>query len=369
MASNSYSIPRGVLLEGRVQKLLLNQGYFAVRNVFIPGHYQAKGASQPDIDVLGYLFTTDFTPTKVIYDCKSGSSQMVNRVLWFQTLSHRINANRSYIVKKDIKRDIKLYGLAENVHLLDYNALDELEKTIIDSSPILGSSRTEYLLASMEINRLQKNPAIRDALKVIRTDFWFQPSCSAIKRIIAQNERIGTLSTLPGLSPVGLQWLKAMLVSLFTLGILIICSEVSNLNTGERDELLKRRLVSDKIPYNEFTSLVRTTFEYAHSIYGGRQGLPLGTHYEVPPPEYTDSLLDLVNRALRNPKEAILMPRFSECILFDYVLSGTQINKPVIEAQFGVSFDKLLSHYRDYIFFLINICPNIRDFLKALLPT
>ncbi len=368
MVRQSYALTEGVLLEGRIQKLLLNQGYFAVRNVFIPGHYQARGANQPDIDVVGYQFTTDFTPIKVIYDCKSGSSQMVNRVLWFQTLSRRINAQRSYIVKKEIKRDIKLYGLAENMHLLDFFALDDLEKSFIGASPISGSSSPEYLSASLEINRLQKNATVKDALKVVRSDFWFQPSCSAIKRIIAQHERIGTISTLPGLSPMGLQWLKAMLISLFSLGVLNICSEVHLLNEQERKELLKRRLVSDKIPYNDFASLVKSTFEYAHLIYGEKQGVPLGTHYEVPPPDYTDSLLDLISRALRNPREAILMPRFSECILFDYVLRNAPINKANIESQFGLPFDKLLSHYRDSLFFLVNICPNIRDFIKDLFP-
>ncbi|MBA7684970.1 hypothetical protein ES703_93383 [subsurface metagenome] len=244
-----------------------------------------------------------------------------------------------------------------------------LEQIYIGTSPIVGSTQTQYLAASTEIERSPRSIDISQALKVLHTDFWFQPSCSAIKRVVAQYERIGAISTLPGLSPIGLQWLKATLINLFILGILKICSEVTNLTQNERKELLKQRLVSDKIPYDEFAHLVKTTFEYAHSIYGRERGLPLGEYHEIPPPAYTDSLLDLIERALRNPNEAILMPLFSETILFDYLLVGNTINKSAIETLLGRPFDRLLNHYRDYVFFLSNVCPSIRDFVRAILPT
>lgn len=186
--------------------------------------------------------------------------------------------------------------------------------------------------------------------------------------MIARYERVSEIGPLPGLSPGSLQWLKATLINLFILGILRICSEAIGLSQAERGEVLRQRLVSDKIPYGEFTSLVRTAFEYAYTIYGKPQGLAIGEHYQIPPPKYSDSLLDLITRALNHPKEAVTMPLFSECLLFEYILPEKTVDTKAIELIFGGSYDHLLSHYRDYIFFLSTICPKIKDFLRPLLP-
>ncbi|MBA7569364.1 hypothetical protein ES708_11103 [subsurface metagenome] len=368
MTSGNISIPAGVQLEARIQRLLFNQGYFAIRNVFLPGHYQARGASTPDIDVLGYNFSEDFVPTRVIYDCKSGrSAAVVNRVLWLQTLARHANANRVYMVRRDTQKDIKYYGLAEGVCFIDFATLDELEQNHVGST-IKGSTNTEYLAACYELRRPTRSPDIAHALTTVHTDFWFLPSISAVKQVISRYERISAISTLPGLSPRNLQWLKATLIALFVLGILRICSETIGLNQAEREEVLRQRLVSDKIPHGEFTSLVRTAFEYAYTIYGKPQGLPMGEHYQIPPPKYSDSLLDLITRALKHPKEAVVMPLFSECLLFEYILPEKTVDIHAIELIFGRSYDHLLSHYRDYIFFLSKICPSIKDFLRPLFP-
>ena len=163
--------------------------------------------------------------------------------------------------------------------------------------------------------------------------------------------------------------LVSNLISLFTLGVLRICSEVINLARDERAEILKQRLVSDRIPYDQFISLVRTSVEYAYSVYGKQQGLPLGNLYDIPPPQYTDSLLDLIERALKHPREAVLMPLFSEYMLFDYVLPGVTIDPQATELVFRRPYTQLLSHYRDYIFFLSRISPSIKEFLQILLSS
>lgn len=363
-------VSKGTQLEGRLQRLLFHQGYFAVRNVFIPRHRQAPGAATPDIDVLGYMFTEDFVPRKVIYDCKSGKSQAVNRILWLQTMARRVNADRAYMVRPNTPQDIKFYGLAEGIYFVDFETLARMEREYTEGLPVIkGSTEAEFLAVTEELNRALKDSNVVRALQVIRTDFWFLPSCAALKQVLAQYECLGPLNTLPGLSSLALQWLKAMLVSLFTLGVLRMCSEVIGLAPTEREQVLKQRLVSDRIPYREFTSLVRTTFEYAHSVYGKQAGLPLGDFYEIPPPQYTDSLLDLVTRALRHPKEAILMPRFSEYMLFECVLRGKVVDTASVQQIFRRPYPALLGHYRDYLFFLNNICSSTRDFLSSLFPT
>lgn len=321
----------------------------------------------PDIDVLGYLFSHDFISTRIIYDCKSGKSHPVNRVLWLQTLARRINADRVYLVRHDTKKYIKFYGLAEGVHFIDFSVLDKMEQNNIGAIAIKGSSAAEYLGAASELQRsLKRQQDIGSAMQLIHSDFWFLPSCSALKKVITQYESVAAISTLPGLSPRGLQWLKSNLINLFILAVLRICSEVVNLNQDERAEILKQRLVYDRIPYDQFVSLVRTTIEYAHSVYGKQQGIPLGDLYNIPPPQYTDSLLDLIERALKHPKEAVLMPLFSEHVIFDYVLPGVSIDAQAIEQVFQRPYTQLLSHYRDYIFFLSRISSTIKDFLPIL---
>lgn len=358
---------KGIQLEARVQRLLLNQGYFAARGIFIPGHYQASGASTPDIDVLGCMFSHDFVSTRVIYDCKSGKAHPVNRVLWLQTLARRIDADRAYLVRRDTRKDVKFYGLAEGIHFIDFSVLDRMEQDIGEATSIRGSSAAEYLGAVSGLQRSIRNQEISQAMRLIHSDFWFQPSCSVTKRVIAHYESIGTISTLPGLSLRWLQCLKSTLINLFTLVILRVCSEVVNLAQDERAEILKQRLVSDRIPYGQFISLVKTSIEYAHSVYAKQQGIPIGNLYDIPPPPYTDSLLDLIERALRHPKEAVLMPLFSEHLLFDYVIPGLTIDPQAIERIFQRPYGQLLGHYRDYIFFLSNISPSIKDFLKVVL--
>jgi hypothetical protein len=369
MKGYHISVSPGTQLEGRIQRLLFHQGYFAVRDIFIPSHSQAPGASTPDMDVLGYTLTEDFHITKAVYDCKSGASQAVNRILWLQTVARRINADRVYLVRNKTKQAVKFYGLAEGVYFIDFDTLDMMEQAYMTSLPVInGSTTSEFLAATEELKRVRKNPDVERAIQVINTEFWFLPSCAALKKVVAQYERICPASTIPVLSDISLQWLKAMLVGLFTLGVLRICGEVVSLSPREREELLRQRLVSDRIPYSEFASLVKTTFEYAHSVYGKQAALPLGDYYVVPPPKYTDSLLDLITRALKRPREAILMPRFSECVLFEYVLLGKTVDQAKMEQLFRRPYADLLAHYRDYLFFLDAICPATREFLKTLFP-
>jgi len=362
-------VPKGMQLESRVQQLLFNQGYFAARNIFIPGHSQASGAATPDIDVIGYSFTEDSLLKKVIYDCKSGKSQAVNRILWLETMARRIRADRAYIVRANTPQDIKLYGLAEGVYFIGFEMLSRMENNYMGNPPIIiGSTGQEFLAASAELRSAVKNRDVGQALRLVHTNFWFTPSCTAIKQVIAQYERICPINILPGLSTMALQWLKATLVNLFLLAILRICGDVITLAPREREGVLRKRLVSDKIPYAEFTSLVRTTFEYAHSVYGKQESIDPRNLYEIPPPVYTDSLLDLVDRTLKRPREAILIPRFSECVLFENVLLGKAIDTTRIEELFGRPYQDLQSHYRDYLFFLSRICPDTKGFLKILFP-
>jgi len=369
MEKDFFSVPEGTALEGRIQRLLFHQGYFAVRDIFIPGHSQAPGASTPDVDVLGCALTEDFYITKTAYDCKSGASQAVNRILWLQTVAQRIKANRAYIVRNRTKQGIKFYGLAEGINFIDLQTLTQMEEPYVTGSPqVEASASNVFLAATEELKSARKEPDVERAMQVIHTEFWFLPSCSALKRVIAQYERICPVKSIPGLSNPSLQWLKGMLVNLFALGVLRICGEVVSLSANERQELLRQRLVSDRMPYSEFASLVRTTFEYAYSVYGKQAALPLGDYYVVPPPPYTDSLLDLITRALKRPKEAILIPRFSECILFDYVLLGKTVDQAKVEALFRRPYGDLLAHYRDYLFFLDAICPSTREVLNALFP-
>ena len=369
---NQYktSVSKGVQLEGRIQNLLFHQGYFAIRDIFIPGHIRAPGASTPDIDVLGCSFTEDFLFKKIIYDCKSGGSQAVNRILWLQTITRRINADRVYMVRARTQRDIKLYGLSQGVYFIDFETLSKMEQDCTQGTPLMkNSTGYDFLVVPEALKRIGKNSEATPTMRVISTQFWFQPSCDALKQVIAQYEQIGPKSTLPNLSLKALQWLKAMLISLFTIGVLRICGEVISLSQKEREEVLRQRLVSDKVPYTEFNALVRNAFEYAYTIFGKQAALPLENYYEIPPPDYTDSLLDLIERALSNPKEAILMPRFSECVLFNYELLGENIDVEKVEKLFARPYTKLQSHYRDYLFFLNRICPTTKEFLKGLFPS
>lgn len=363
------SLSKGIALENRIQRLLFQQGYFAIRNIYLSGYSQAKGASTPDIDVLGYIFTKDFIPIKVIYDCRTSSGQIVNRILWLQTLSRRIGANRAYMVRPKVKKDIKMYGLSEGINIVDFTNLESIEKSCSKNmASFQGSAGDSYVLLPIEVRSKNKHPVLGQAIRLIQTDFWFLPSYTAMKRTIGQYEKVMPYTTVPGISAHALNWIKAMLINLFVVGVLRIAGETLCLNDKEREDMLKQRLITEKLPHAEFMLLVKDIFEYAYSVYGRQAGLPFGSHHEIPPPDYADSLLDLVTRVLKNPEEAQLMPRFSECVLFDCILSGQSIDSSAMENYLKRSYTDLLRHYRDYLFFLNDRCQNTRDFLSILFP-
>ena len=369
--SLAKELPKGVLLEGRVQRLLFHQGYFSFRNIFLPGPREWRGGSTPDIDVLGYRFTDDFVPTKIIYDCKAGGSKAVTRILWLQSLARMVEADRTYMVRPNTPTGLKFHGLDNQVYFVDHHLLTDLEKNyLLDSSGVHASSNSVSMAAQDELRSAngKNQEVVHRAVQVLNSQFWFFPAAAAIKRILATYEQLAPLNTVPGISPAALHWVKGSLVNLFVLGILRLCSEVANLSRQERITILRQRLVSDRIPYEQFGSLVKTTFEYAYTVYGSQTAMPMSDYYQIPPPEYADSLIDLVDRALMRPRIAVSMPRFSDLMVFEYVIPEKPVDQAVVEKIIGESYDSLLAHFRDYLFFLTNISPCTSTLFKSILP-
>lgn len=360
---------KGILLEARVQRILFHQGYFAFRNIFIPGQEKWQGGSTPDIDVLGYRFSEDFVPLKVLYDCKSGSSRAVNRILWLQSVARVVQANRAYLVRPNTPSDLKFHALDRHVHFVDHHTLTELESFHVGDSQFYGSANQEFVIVQENLIRSKKKEdVVERVLQTLQRFYWFNPTGAALNKVLGQYEQIASINTIPGVPPRALQWMKGSLVNLFVLGILRLCGEVINLSANERGKILRQRLVSDKIPYNEFTSLVKTTFEYAYTVYAKQAALPMGDYHQIPPPDYSDSLIDLVDRALKRPKLAIAMPRFSELMIFEYVFQDKPIEMALVEDLFRLPYNELLAHYRDYLFFLTGVADCTKNLFKPLFP-
>ena len=321
---------KGKYLELRIARLMYAQGLSPFVNVFFRGYLEPQSMTHPDIDVMGFRLLPDATTFFVHYDCKSGDSDVISRILMLVGLKNRIPAGPIMYVRKKASLEIKRYALQYGIKISSIWDLEEREKKFVtprfgDVFPAISDTHIHELW--QRIKYTNKDKQIGRIMKYFDFEFWAEETFSRVRRSIAAVELLRV-----GCSEVGLQGherdvITALFIRRFLFALLTAASHVAFFGKDELKQAVGEWLITEKLPVIEYQTIVESAAQLAFDLYGDPNKGPLRKEdYFIPPPEYSEELVSLIDRTVRlYDILPIALPAFDALVLEDAIMQRTRL--------------------------------------------
>lgn len=280
MASNS-----GTTLEVKVAAYFQSYGYYVKRGInVISGQ---EGSDATDVDALAINFTPTQSEERVIIDCKDKDRpKPYERILWVSGLQKYSEATRAVFSAPRIPLAAREFAMRGGVEILDVSTIDERLSNFkyLDYGYGAGSasltSELELKWAGAKKESRELNSSYVDMLS---TTIYGRPLTN-LNRIINFSHKIYKMK----LSTPDAAWIKRFIclegASLFSLMLCRIAAETRTLRQDDREAIIKKGLT-----YGEIDPKV---IERIYKITGMGED-------PISPPDYANSILDLMNSLFR----------------------------------------------------------------------
>ena len=324
-------IDAGIILEYRIKKLLFHQGYFSRNHLTLRSYFYPDTVDVTDIDVIGVRFASNFSPEKVICECKSGDSDgTVDRILWLAGLSKYFAASNSMIVRKAIPAKIKRFAQDVGIIPIDYARLIEIEKSNEIPASFLGSSDYEYYESRIQkyYQNLKDDPHLSKIYWFLRSRFWYIENSAQVKQTITALKMLSANT-----KPEAIRWLAYEASVLFSLSLVYLCRELYPLTEKERPEYINNLLITGVGSPEYSKSVLGAAYGLIAAAERDKKGKPsrIGhSDIKIPPPEYSASLTNLVERMVQRPAVSVEVPRFLDYVCFEFLFKDRQIDEKII---------------------------------------
>lgn len=321
---------RGLPLEARVQRLFFALGMHAERGLPIRVG-QKIVSTATDIDVLAVSYGPNFHRSVFHAECKGGSTaRAFDRIFWLAGVRRLLAADRSLLVIPTHNLAMSEFARTldvETLHLATVRALERSYQVPRDWWPARSDvARWDPLLktwsAYTTLPGLDEH--LSATLKALYTltqeEGWRVFSYTVLGRLLRLLADVGIQATGAEIRQEALHAVRlAVSCALVRLAHLVlgVCRDLAGRQPAERVERLANRLVfGDYEP-----ETVRTLFEHWSALSGAASGLAGapgtdGRAGALAPPPYQSALLQLVERLLRQPDQAIYLPYAVEMIQF-----------------------------------------------------
>lgn len=357
---------KGLYLELRVARLLFAEGLTPFVNVWFREDVISRSVSQPDIDVMGCRFLPDATIFFAHYDCKSGDSKVVNRILLLSGLGHQIPPGPIVYIRKHTALDIKRYAMQNGIRIVDISQIDEKEKKFV--KPIFGdtfpsiSDRTIHELW-LSTKGKSKSHQLGRILDYFDYEFWAEGPLTRLKRSIAAAQLIQSACTEIGVTGNAGDLLTALVIRRFLFSLLNAASHISLLSVQEVSDVVKEQLITEKLPISEYHSLIESTAQLIFEVYGDPSKGPLKKNdYYVPPPEYAEELTDLLGRSVElHESLPAVMPAFDALIIEDALRARKPVSDSLLRGIPSSQIDTIKQWMRSVRLFLVERQKSLSD--------
>ena len=293
---------KGTYLELRVARLLFAQGLTPFVNVWYRSGIDLSSISQPDIDVLGCLFLPDCTRFSAYYDCKSGESKVINRVLLLAGLKEQLPPGPITYVRKNTSLDIKQYAMQRGIRITDINQIDEKEKEFV--LPYFGENFPS--ICDRDVHEVwlstkgkYKQESIGRILNYLEYEFWSESVFTRLKRSLAAVQLSHKACAEVSMPAMDQSIIISLIIRKFVFSLLDAASNISLLSDSESFELIKKSIITERLSLTEYYNLIESTAQLIFELYGDSSKGPLRKEdYYVPPPDYTEELTGLLRKTV-----------------------------------------------------------------------
>jgi hypothetical protein len=301
-SSTTRRVEKGKYLELRVARLLFAEGLSPFVNVYFHLDSDPRSVTSPDVDVMGCRLLPDATIFYAHYDCKSGDSEVISRILKLLGLRNRIPPGPIMYVRQKTALDVKRYALQYGIRVCNTSQFQQRERDFV--APIFGENFPSICDARVHEVWLSTKGRTRDKrlgriLKYFDYEFWAEEPFSRLRRSIAAAELIQQACCEMGVSQSDQALLVGCVIRFCLFSLLAATSKISCLTDAEITLAVRDWLVSEKLSVSELQGIVESAAQLTFEIYGDPTKGPIRqSDYYVPPPDYTEELINLLRRTI-----------------------------------------------------------------------
>jgi hypothetical protein len=360
------TIDKGKYLELRVARMLFAEGLSPFINVYFHTALDSKSVSTPDVDVMGCRFLADATIFFAHYDCKSGDSEVISRILKLLGLRNRIPPGPIMYIRKKTSLDIKRHAMRSGIRICNISEFEKREKEFVSQIfgeyfPSISDRGVHELWLSTKGNT--KSKQLGRILRYFDFEFWAEEPFSRLRRSIAAAELILSACSESGIHGNDQDLIVGCVLRSFVFSLLAAVSQVAFLSEPEVTEAVREWLITEKLTVKELQTIVESTAQLTYDIYGDPNKGPIRQQdYYVPPPDYTDELIGLLRRHVEL-YDVIphLLPAFDALIVEESLLGRKLMSKALLRQASASQIEEAKRWLRSIRIFISSRQPALHD--------
>lgn len=359
MLSQKIMIDEGIYLEYRVMRLFNEMGYFSRRGIPLKHYFYPETIDITDIDVYGITWNNDFSTNTIIAQCKSGRSKTerktANPIMWLSGLKKFLKSDRAYLVKVYITTKLIDFALKNDIIPIDVTRLNNLEEKLNLVEWNGSYAINNYKLQKEYHKEIQKDTKkIKNHYLFVTSDYWGLSSNLQIKKFITY---INNLLTTLSLETDTYQWLLIESVVLFSVSLLNFCKEISPYNTSDREQYIKICMIEGISNIEDQEKILKITQSLISAYIKEKTGesITFDQNIQIPPPDYTEKLTELIERLISRPTLSVKIPHFMDYYLYETKIKNKIVEKSTLQQKYNLNVHE--------VDILAKLCKNIIRFL------
>lgn len=302
---------KGEILEYRIKRLLFHMGYYAQTNVILKTSQELPNDIITDLDVYGYIFTSDFSKSITWVDCKSGNANVLKHIGWINGIKSQFNIDNTIFIKQGVRKNIKEYSRSLGIKVFDLSMLDTLEKNYgIEKNDWSGSydiTMQNKQLRNFTNIKTPDTSMYKNIANFMTSTYWSLDHFSRVKKSITGLKQLSKSISLPLREDeiISIKWAIYNLTSLFLLATIEICGDMYYFSDNDKRLLISEGLVSGTIPPAKRQELADMSHRVAVETI--KQYIPDFNDSTLKkinpnlPPNYYEAYCDLIIRMTKDP--------------------------------------------------------------------
>jgi hypothetical protein len=357
---------KGMYLELRVARLLLAEGFSPFVNVFFRSALDPHSVVTPDIDVMGCYVLSDATIVYVHYDCKSGASDVIGRILMLAGLRNKIPSGPIVYIRPTANLELRKYAAQYNVRLTDIGQLEQLEAECV--VPLFGQEFPSISDRSVHETWLSVKSKTKDRqlgriLKYFDFSFWSEEPFTRIRRTLSALERLEMTYADAGINRFDGNILTSCVLRRLVFALIAGASNIVLLSEEHVRQTVEEKLVTENISASDLHNIVESAVQLTFQIYGDPSKGPLRTaDYRVTAPDYAEELSGLILRLakLYGSLSAVL-PVFDSLVMESAVLKRKDLAEALLRNLQPSQIRDAIRWLRSLRLFVSTIQPSLKD--------
>ena len=329
------SLNEGDEVEARVAQLWYWEGYFARSGVDLKRHYQPEPLLVTDLDLLAFDFSPSLRRSKTIGETKTGAAKPLDRIIWIRGLMALVGADHAEVVSKSAPSR-RARDLARGLGVRAQSTKDvERRELAVDVAAVaeLGSHGATAVVERTRVHKhCSKDADLERAFWFLRSEVWFLDEVTAAKRLIGTYRVLSKRWTpyIDDEDSSALRWLLAETVSAFTLNAVAIAADAITDDADLFRTELSERLSGGVVPAAAMRRIAIDVDRFVAGLLSATNA-PASLRVDAmgalqpEPPEWTDSLIELVHRLAMSPAAAQALPRQMDLLIFERLVWRRQV--------------------------------------------